>query len=64
MTNIDAIIDYEEGNLNGAETLELFSALVSNGMAWQLQGHYGRTAKAFIDAGYLNEEGEILKEIE
>jgi hypothetical protein len=41
--------------------VELFSELIKNGMAWTLQGNYGRTAKALIDAGYLNKEGDILK---
>jgi hypothetical protein len=47
------IIAYESGELDEEETLTLFQVLVNNGMAWSLQGHYGRTAKALLDAGYI-----------
>lgn len=53
------IMEYECGNLNEEETVELFQALVDNGMAWTLQGHYGRTAIALIEAGLVKPpEGE------
>ena len=52
----DKIIAYECGGMSEAEMLELFTELVSNGMAWTLQGHYGRTASALIDAGYISED--------
>jgi hypothetical protein len=53
------IISYESGELDDAETLELFGTLVKSGMAWTLQGHYGRTARDMIEAGYLTEDGEV-----
>ena len=52
----DKIIAYECGEMNEVEMLELFTELVSNGMAWTLQGHYGRTASALINAGYISED--------
>jgi hypothetical protein len=58
---IDKILEYESGDLSFSQVVELFSELIKNGMAWSLQGKYGRTAKALIDAGYLNKEGDILK---
>lgn len=52
MNQIDKIIAYEQGDLDDEGTIELFQELVNSGLAWELQGHYGRTAKALIDAGY------------
>lgn len=45
------LTNYENGALDEEETVALFQTLVNNGMAWSLQGHYGRTARGFIDAG-------------
>jgi len=53
------IMDYESGQLSDKETLRLFSDLIRNGMAWTLQGHYGRTAVALIDSGWLFKDGSI-----
>ena len=64
MSIVNNIIDYESGELSAEETLNLFSELVKNGMIWTLQGHYGRVATHFIEAGYLNKDGNILKGIE
>lgn len=59
MDLIQQIIEYESGELSDEDTVELFSMLVKNGMAWTLQGHYGRIAEAYIDAGVLDESGKI-----
>ena len=53
MTDINAIIDYEAGELDEAEVVALFQDLVNSGAAWRLQGHYGRTAAALIEAGLV-----------
>jgi hypothetical protein len=50
---LDLIMAYEQDDLDDATTIELFQLLVNNGMAWTLQGHYGRTAKAMLDAGQI-----------
>lgn len=60
---VGAIISYEAGELSDSETLKLFSHLVKTGRAWHLQGHYGRTAGALIEGGYLDRAGRILKEV-
>jgi len=58
------IIAYESGELSPQQTLELFSKLIKSGMAWKLQGHYGRNAMDYINAGYIDRSGNILKNIE
>lgn len=58
------IIAYEMGELNDSEALELFSKLVKNGMAWTLQGSYGRTAHDLIQAGFLDRNGNITRKFE
>lgn len=50
---INRIIDYENGKLDEDETVSLFQELVDDGLAWQLQGSYGRTAQSLIDAGLV-----------
>ena len=54
---------YEDGKLDDAETLTLFGDLVASGLAWSLQGHYGRAAAALIENGYLDRAGNILHKI-
>ncbi|PNX48691.1 MAG: hypothetical protein BV459_01835 [Thermoplasmata archaeon M11B2D] len=63
-SNFDKIIAYEQGDLSETECVQLFSSLVSSGMAWSLQGHYGRTAAGLIEAGILDSEGNILVELD
>lgn len=58
------IMEYESGQLGPDGVLNLFSKLIESGMAWQLQGMYGRSAMAFIRAGYISEHGKILKRVE
>jgi hypothetical protein len=52
MPDVDDIIRYEQGEMNDEDTIKMFQKLIDSGMAWQLQGHYGRTAMALIEAGY------------
>lgn len=50
---VGAIIDFEDGNLSEDETIRLFQYLVDTGLAWRLQGSYGRTANSLIEAGLV-----------
>ena len=52
------IIDYEMGDLGMEDTIALFQELIDTGMVWSLQGTYGRTAVALIDAGLCSKKGE------
>jgi hypothetical protein len=36
------IIRFEDGEMDEAEVIELFQKLVDTGLAWKLQGSYGR----------------------
>jgi hypothetical protein len=53
--------------LEGGETLSAeqvidgFAELVESGMAWQLQGSYGRMAAAMIQSGWIDGEGNVLE---
>lgn len=52
-TLTDLIIAYEQGDLDEEQIVDLFQRLVDNGMAWTLQGHYGRTAVQLIEGGLV-----------
>ena len=54
MDQVDKIIAFESGELDEEDILELFQELIDSGLAWQLQGSYGRIAQNLIDAGYCN----------
>lgn len=36
------------------QVLEAWQYLVDSGLAWQLQGWFGRTARDLIDRGFIN----------
>ena len=54
MTLVDEIIRYENGDMTDEEVIVFFQGLVNTGLAWSLQGHYGRTAEALIEEGLIN----------
>jgi len=56
------LMDFEDGSMNVDQTLELFSILIQTGLAWSLQGSYGRMARHLIDQGSLSEDGTITHE--
>ena len=50
----ERIIDYECGNLDEDEVIELFQDLVDDETIYHLQGNYQRTANALIAAGLID----------
>ena len=48
---VDAIMAYEQGDLNEEQIVEMFQSLIDSGMVNSLQGHYGRTAAMLIQNG-------------
>jgi hypothetical protein len=50
---INDIMDFEGGDISEERLLAMFQHLVDTGMAWSLQGFYGRTANALIEAGHI-----------
>lgn len=57
---VDFIMAYEGGELSEEEMIEGFQHLIDNGDAWRLQGSYGRTAKALIDAGLATDTHNVF----
>ena len=51
---------WEGGGLSARDTIELFAKLIESGLAWQLQGSYGRLAQNLIDNGFISREGVVL----
>lgn len=47
------IIAYESGELDKEGVINLFQELVDSGLAWQLQGSYGRMATSLIKQGLV-----------
>lgn len=50
---VDQIMEYESGEMSEQDAIIFFQRLVDSGLAWSLQGSYGRMAKALIDAGLV-----------
>jgi methyltransferase-like protein len=46
------IMAYEDGQLEDEEIIEGFQELINSGLAWSLQGSYGRMAATLIDHGH------------
>lgn len=51
MSQLERMVAWEDGELGEEETIALFQELIDSGLAWRLQGSYGRMAQALIDNG-------------
>lgn len=45
------LLRFEDGWLDNDEIVELFQALIDDGLVWELPGRYGRIARDLILAG-------------
>lgn len=55
------LMTFEAGELGQRETLELFATLIKSGMAWTLQGSYGRAAHWMINEGWISPLGYVTE---
>lgn len=54
---VGQIIAFESGEMDEDETIDFFQQLIDTGLAWTLQGSYGRAAAALIEAGHCTPKG-------
>lgn len=57
---INAIIQYESGEMSHDDIIHFFAELVETGFINAMQGHYQRTARDLIEGGYISVDGEVL----
>ncbi len=57
----ERVLLYETDQMSEQEMISLFQDLVDTGMAWKLQGHYGRTAMILLDAGVIAPPEDVLR---
>ena len=50
---LDLMMAWENGTIDEEDEITLFQELVNSGMAWSLQGCYGRHAAGMIKAGII-----------
>jgi hypothetical protein len=60
MNDLDDIMAYEAGELDHAAEVALFQRLVNSGLAWKLQGHYGRVARSMLAAGEITSPFQVI----
>lgn len=59
---IDALIAYEQDELNYRQEIEFLAYLIKRKLYKTLQRHYGRVAKYLIESGYVNSDGTLTTE--
>lgn len=57
MSQVNDIIDYENGDYDETEEAKFFQKIINDGSVWKMQGSYGRQAMRLLEAG-LCELGE------
>ena len=51
------VVEYETEDHSLEWIVQLFADLIATGLAWHLQGRFGREAKRYIDNGIINPHG-------
>lgn len=60
---VDYIMRYEgDDDFSPLDFIGLFSHLISTGLCWRLQGHYGRVARDLIDNDLIDVNGAVNME--
>ncbi len=59
--SLDAMIRWESGELSEAEEIRLFQYLVDTGLAWTLQGCYGRQAAMMLEQGLITKHAHAAQ---
>lgn len=59
MDLMNRVVQYESEENSLEWIVQLFADLIATGLAWQLQGRYGREAKAMIDEGIITVQGDV-----
>jgi hypothetical protein len=59
--DVDKLMAWENGDLSDKETVDFFASLVKSGLAWKLQGMYGRAAAGMIKEGLVSSDGQVLR---
>ena len=52
VTNVDDFVRYESGEMTEEEVIVFMQSLIDSGLAWKLQGHYGRMANFLLEQGF------------
>jgi len=61
MNLAERVLLYETDQMSEQEMISMFQELVDTGMAWKLQGHYGRTSMILLDAGVIAPPEDVLR---
>lgn len=64
MDVVSNIIAFESGELQPNEVVDFFAELIRTGLAYSLQGFYGRTAETLIQNGNIDRKGNVLEYLE
>ena len=56
---MNRVIEYQTEDHSLEWNLQFFADLIATGLAWRLEGHFGREAKAYIENGLVSAQGEI-----